>query len=101
MFEGLGLGTRLAYLPLPQRLNYVAFLGAFLYAIMTPLGVSIGLGVRTTYDALSETAQIVSGVLDSLSAGILLWVFTLCPFGHTTKVLCACKIHRSCRAARP
>jgi hypothetical protein len=73
MFEGLGLGSRLAYLPLPDRLNWVPFGGALLYAIMTPIGVAAGLGVRTTYDANSETAQIVSGVLDALSAGILLY----------------------------
>ena len=32
-----------------------------------------GLGVRTTYNANSNTANIVSGVLDSFSAGILLY----------------------------
>ena len=40
---------------------------------MTPLGLAIGLGVRTTYNPDSTTASIVSGVLDSFSAGILIY----------------------------
>ena len=39
----------------------------------TPLGIAIGLGVRETYDPSSATALIVQGVLDSISAGILLY----------------------------
>ncbi|KAK4702300.1 solute carrier family 39 (zinc transporter), member 1/2/3, partial [Phenoliferia sp. Uapishka_3] len=73
MFEGLGLGSRLSTLPLPSRLNWVPFFGAILYACITPLGVAVGLGVRTTYNPDSATALIVSGLLDSLSAGILMY----------------------------
>ncbi|KAG1863160.1 ZIP-like iron-zinc transporter [Suillus subluteus] len=72
-FEGLGVGTRLAHLQLPPRYNYVAICGALLYGITTPLGIAIGLGVQSTYNPNSTTASIVSGVLDSLSAGILLY----------------------------
>ena len=72
-FEGLGLGTRLAYLPLPSRLNWVPLLAGAVYACCTPLGMAIGLGVRTTYNPESATAAIVSGILDAISAGILLW----------------------------
>jgi zinc transporter 1/2/3 len=46
---------------------------AILYAITTPLGIAVGLGVRNTYNPDSTTASIVSGVMDSLSAGILLY----------------------------
>lgn len=71
------------------------YAGAILYAMITPLGIAIGLGFRTTfvsffsvrsscsklnmqfrlnsYDPNSETANIVSGVLDALSAGILIY----------------------------
>jgi zinc transporter 1/2/3 len=35
--------------------------------------MAIGLGVRTTYNPNSATANIVSGILDSISAGILLY----------------------------
>ncbi|KAJ8590146.1 ZIP zinc/iron transport family [Rhizopogon salebrosus TDB-379] len=72
-FEGLGIGSRLAYLRLPKRYNYVAILAALLYGITTPLGIAVGLGVKSTYNPGSTTASIVSGVLDSLSAGILLY----------------------------
>lgn len=73
MFEGLGLGTRLAFLPLPPRLNWVPYVAGVLYAICTPIGMAIGLGVRETYSPESITASIVSGILDAISAGILLY----------------------------
>lgn len=72
-FEGLGLGTRLAQMPLPRTLNYVPFVAGAVYALCTPIGMAIGLGVRETYNPNSVTANIVSGVLDSISAGILLY----------------------------
>jgi zinc transporter 1/2/3 len=72
-FEGLGIGTRLAHMQLPPKYNYVAICGALLYGITTPLGIAVGLGVQSTYNPNSTTASIVSGVLDSLSAGILLY----------------------------
>jgi zinc transporter 1/2/3 len=72
-FEGLGIGTRLASLQLPPKYNYVAICGALLYGITTPLGIAVGLGVQSTYNPNSTTASIVSGVLDSLSSGILLY----------------------------
>ena len=73
MFEGLGLGSRLAFLPLPRRMLWVTIVAGITYAVMTPIGLAIGLGVRTTYDDGSRAALITSGVLDSLSAGILLY----------------------------
>lgn len=48
-FEGLGLGSRLATLPLSKKYNFVAYVGAVLYSTITPLGIAIGLGLRTTY----------------------------------------------------
>ncbi|KAM6497018.1 ZIP-like iron-zinc transporter [Amanita muscaria] len=72
-FEGLGIGTRLAAMKLPPSYQYVPYLGALLYGITTPIGIAVGLGVRTTYNPGSTTASIVSGVLDSLSSGILLY----------------------------
>ncbi|PFH51961.1 hypothetical protein AMATHDRAFT_141454 [Amanita thiersii Skay4041] len=72
-FEGLGIGSRLAYMKLPQRYHWVPVAGAVLYGLTTPIGIAVGLGARTTYNPGSTTASIVSGVLDSLSAGILLY----------------------------
>ncbi|KAI0076574.1 ZIP-like iron-zinc transporter [Panus rudis PR-1116 ss-1] len=72
-FEGLGVGSRLAYMDLPHKYNYVPICGALLYGITTPIGIAAGLGVRTTYNPESTTASIVSGILDSFSAGILIY----------------------------
>jgi len=44
---------------------------------MTPIGMAIGLGVRSSYNPEGTTASIVTGVLDALSAGILLYTGTL------------------------
>nr|AMD82963.1 zinc transporter protein ZIP1 [Russula atropurpurea] len=73
MFEGLGVGTRLANLILPSKYNYVPYVGSFLYGITTPIGIAVGLGIRTTYNPGSTEGTLVSGILDSLSAGILLY----------------------------
>jgi zinc transporter 1/2/3 len=73
MFEGLGLGSRLAVLPLPSRFNWVPYAGGVLYSCITPLGIAVGLGIRHAYDPESATASIVSGILDALAAGILIW----------------------------
>lgn len=43
------------------------------YGLTTPIAIAIGLGLRTTYNPGSFTANVVSGVLDSMSAGILIY----------------------------
>jgi zinc transporter 1/2/3 len=73
-FEGLGLGARLAYTQLPGRWGRLAPpLAAIAYGVATPLGIAVGLGIRNTYAPGGATASIVSGVLDALSAGILIY----------------------------
>ncbi|KJA28165.1 hypothetical protein HYPSUDRAFT_62552 [Hypholoma sublateritium FD-334 SS-4] len=81
-FEGLGVGSRLAYLDIPKRFYWVPILGGVLYGITTPVGIAIGLGIRTTYNPDGTTASIVSGVLDSLSAGILIYTGLVELFAH-------------------
>jgi zinc transporter 1/2/3 len=73
MFEGLGLGTRLAFLQLSPSWSWAPLFGAVVYAIITPLGMAIGLGTRQTVSMSSATASITSGVLDAISSGILLY----------------------------
>ncbi|KAI8985726.1 ZIP zinc/iron transport family [Trametes punicea] len=73
MFEGLGVGSRLAYMQLPTKYNWIPILGALLYGTTTPIGIAVGLGVRQTYNPDSTTASIVSGILDAFSSGILLY----------------------------
>jgi solute carrier family 39 (zinc transporter), member 1/2/3 len=58
---------------LPAKYNYIPLLAAAVYGFATPIGIAAGLGVRTTYNPGSTTASIVSGVMDALSAGILIY----------------------------
>lgn len=46
---------------------------AILYGLCTPIGIAVGLGVRTTYNPDGTEASIISGILDALSAGILIY----------------------------
>ena len=73
MFEGLGLGTRLSQIPLPPKYNAVPIIGALVYSFTSPIFIAIGIGIRSTYNPNSATASIVSGIMDSLSSGILLY----------------------------
>src|SRR5271170_235510 len=47
MFEGLGLGSRLAILPFEKRSPWPWMLG-IAYGVVTPIGMAIGLGLRST-----------------------------------------------------
>ncbi len=73
-FEGLGIGARMSAIPFPRELrNWLPWLLCLAYGLTTPIAIAVGLGVRTTYNPDSFTANVVSGVLDALSAGILLY----------------------------
>ncbi len=73
-FEGLGIGARLSAIDWPKTTSiWWAYSLCFAYGLVTPISVAIGIGIRNTYAAESFTASIVSGVLDSLSAGILIY----------------------------
>ena len=72
-FEGLGLGSRLAATPWPKKKRSTPYYLAMLYGLTTPISIAVGLGVRQSYAPGSQTALIVNGVFDSLSAGILIY----------------------------
>lgn len=72
-FEGLGIGARLSAIPFPKRYRWLPYWLCAGYGLTTPIAIAAGLGVRTTYNSSSNTANIVSGVLDAISAGILLY----------------------------
>ncbi|KAL6867042.1 Zinc/iron permease [Trichoderma novae-zelandiae] len=72
-FEGLGIGARLSVIPFPKRFRWMPWALCLAYGLTTPLSIAIGLGVRTTYNSGSFTANVVSGVLDAISAGILIY----------------------------
>jgi len=72
-FEGLGIGARMSAIPFPKRLSWLPWSLCAAYGLVTPISISIGLGLRTTYNSGSFTANVISGVLDSISAGILIY----------------------------
>lgn len=45
-----------------------------LFALTTPLGIGIGLGITNYYDENSPTALIVEGIFNAASAGILIYM---------------------------
>ena len=72
-FEGLGIGARMIAIPFPKRVKWMPWALCAAYGLTTPIAIACGLGVRNTYSSGSFTSNIVSGVLDSVSAGILLY----------------------------
>ncbi|KAI5856877.1 ZIP zinc transporter-domain-containing protein [Tricharina praecox] len=73
-FEGLALGTRIAGLSPQGALNPVKILLATMFALITPIGMAIGIGVRNYFNGNDRETLIALGTLDALSAGILVWV---------------------------
>ena len=73
MFEGLGLGSRLATIPWPRSKRAIPYYLAIAYGLTTPIAIAIGLGVRQSYLPEGRTTLIVNGVFDSISAGILIY----------------------------
>ncbi|KAK9762448.1 hypothetical protein K7432_011801 [Basidiobolus ranarum] len=71
-FEGLALGARVEDLNLQNRM--FSYGSSLLYAIITPTGVAIGVGIHSSYNPNGPTALIVNGVFDSISTGILLYM---------------------------
>jgi solute carrier family 39 (zinc transporter), member 1/2/3 len=70
-FEGLALGGCLIEAEYSARAH--AALGLF-YALSTPLGIGIGLALSSSYSPNAPSALAVSGVFDSVSAGILIYM---------------------------
>lgn len=73
LFEGLGLGTRIATTPWPTSKRLTPWIMALCYGLTTPIAIAIGLGVRQSYPPNSATALITNGIFDSISAGILVY----------------------------
>jgi len=72
-FEGLGIGARLSAIPIPTKWKWLPWALCLAYGLTTPISIATGLGLQNTYNGDSFTANIVSGVLDSISAGILIY----------------------------
>ncbi|KAJ2800391.1 hypothetical protein H4R20_004079 [Coemansia guatemalensis] len=71
--EGLALGSRISEVQYLRWAFTRAIISASLFMLVTPLGMVIGIGIRHSYAPSSPSSLITTGVLDSLSAGILLY----------------------------
>ncbi|PIA17746.1 ZIP zinc/iron transport family [Coemansia reversa NRRL 1564] len=71
--EGLALGSRISEVQYLRWAFARAIISATLFMLVTPLGMVIGIGIRHSYAPSSPSSLITMGVLDSLSAGILLY----------------------------
>ncbi|XP_044956467.1 zinc transporter 10-like [Hordeum vulgare subsp. vulgare] len=70
-FEGFALGGCISE---AQFKSFSALLMAFFFAITTPVGITVGAGIASFYNANSPRALVVEGILDSVSSGILIYM---------------------------
>ncbi|KAJ0977474.1 hypothetical protein J5N97_012948 [Dioscorea zingiberensis] len=70
-FEGFALGGCISQ---AQFKNLAATLMASFFAITTPLGIAAGAVAASFYDSYSPRALVIEGMLDSVSAGILIYM---------------------------
>ncbi|XP_027184563.1 zinc transporter 1-like [Coffea eugenioides] len=71
LFEGMGLGGCISQATFKAKTITVM---AIFFALTTPIGVAIGIGISNIYDENSTTALIVEGIFNSASAGILVYM---------------------------
>ncbi|KAL5977514.1 hypothetical protein ACLOJK_021861 [Asimina triloba] len=70
-FEGMGLGGCIVQAKFKVRSMAIM---AFFFSLTTPIGIALGFGVSSVYKENSPTALIVGGILNSASAGILIYM---------------------------
>ncbi|KAI5954921.1 ZRT1 [Candida jiufengensis] len=69
-FEGLALGSRIIIL---NTSIITKMIMALIFALITPIGMAIGIGTLNIFNGNDPSTIIALGVLNSFSAGILLW----------------------------
>lgn len=79
-FEGLALGSRI--LSIENAKMHVKLFMAAAFALITPLGMAIGIGVLNKFNGNDPSTIIALGTLDSFSAGILLWTGLIEMWAH-------------------
>nr|CAB3470705.1 unnamed protein product [Digitaria exilis] len=70
-FEGFALGGCISE---AQFKSFSALLMAFFFAITTSAGIIVGAGIASFYNPNSPRALVVEGILDAMSAGILIYM---------------------------
>lgn len=71
-FEGMALGSRIAAIQFPRN-SLRPWLMVLAYGVTTPIGQAIGLVVHKIYDPASMGGLIVVGIMNAISAGLLLY----------------------------
>ncbi|KAI0413161.1 Fe transport protein 3 [Xylaria grammica] len=72
VFEGLGLGSRIAAVPYPKG-SWRPWLLVFAFGTTAPIGQAIGLATRNTYDPNSAFGLIIVGIFNAISSGLLIY----------------------------
>ncbi|KAH7240851.1 Zinc/iron permease [Fusarium redolens] len=72
MFEGLGLGARIAAVPYPRG-SFRPWLLVLAFGSTAPIGQAIGIASRNSYDPESALGLIMVGVFNSISSGLLIY----------------------------
>ncbi|XVE48441.1 hypothetical protein DITRI_Ditri01bG0002600 [Diplodiscus trichospermus] len=70
-FEGMGLGGCIFQAKFKH--GAIAIMVLF-FSLTTPTGIAVGIGISKAYNENSPTAHIVQGLLNSASAGILIYM---------------------------
>ncbi|CDM38458.1 hypothetical protein DTO013E5_9741 [Penicillium roqueforti] len=71
-FEGLALGSRIASLSWSEKQLQPWFM-SLAYGCTTPIGQAIGLATHTLYSPDSEVGLLVVGIMNAISAGLLIF----------------------------
>ena len=72
MFEGLGLGSRIAAVPYPPG-SFRPWLLVIAFGSTCPIGQAIGLAARNSYNPDSAFGLIIVGVFNAISSGLLIY----------------------------
>ena len=72
MFEGIALGSRIADANFPSHWHEAIL--TILFSLAAPLGIAIGIGVKTGLNPNGETFLMVQGTFDAICGGILIYI---------------------------
>ncbi|KAH8701195.1 Zinc/iron permease [Phaeosphaeriaceae sp. PMI808] len=72
MFEGLGLGSRIAAVPYPSN-SWRPWVLVVAFGTTAPIGQAIGLLTRGSYDPNSAFGLIIVGIFNAISSGLLIY----------------------------
>lgn len=70
-FEGMGLGGCISQAEFKSLTTTIMMI---FFSVTTPIGIGVGIGISSVYEENSPKALIVEGILNSASAGILVYM---------------------------